>query len=100
MLNAFLAWAHRMEAAGASQNMQAQITKRQDPDNPSIRLDLETPSTFGRVIFWKSGHFEAKVVAKKNSAEIYLKLGAVEQEKQVPKMFAPFVGMLGMGQRR
>ena len=70
-LKVFNKWAQYYTQALQTDGVSIEITKSPLSDNPSTRLDIEMPSSIGRITFWSSGDFNEEVIDVETEKTIF-----------------------------
>lgn len=90
MLNAFIDWANQFENTTIGKYSTAKVTASEMSDNPSVRLDIDTPTSVARITFWESGDYDAEVIHIETERTIYSIHGNIQFELDFSNRFADF----------
>lgn len=96
MLNSFVGWARQIEGGQVAKSVEARVTESQMSDNPSARLDIDTPTTVARITCWQSGDYEAEVIDLETERTLYSTHGTLYEGQILSEQFAPFFKTLGV----
>ncbi|GAA4347543.1 hypothetical protein GCM10023165_32490 [Variovorax defluvii] len=89
MLDTFITWAQRVQSHTAGPSLKIQLTGNEEPENPSARLDFDSPFAIARITFWNSGDYDAEVSARETGRTIYSGFGLIDEGRDLSHLFAP-----------
>ena len=90
MLNKFVDWANEIASRSAEKGFVAQVTESEMSDNPSARLDIDTPTKIARITCWESGDYDAEVIRIETERTIFSSHGNLQQEFDFLGKFSDF----------
>ena len=90
MLNKFIDWANQVASKPIGKDGTAQVTESEMSDNPSVRLDVDTPTTVARITCWESGDYDAEVIHIETERTIFSDHGNLQRELSFSDKFADF----------
>ncbi len=90
MLNKFIDWANQIASKPIGKDVMAQVTESEMSDNPSVRLDIDTPTTVARITFWESGDYDTEVIHVETEQTIFSSHGNIQCEGEFAEKFADF----------
>ncbi|WP_137940523.1 hypothetical protein [Chitinivorax sp. B] len=96
MLNKFIDWATQIASKPIGNDVVAQVTESEMSDNPSARLDIDTPTTVARITCWKSGDYDAEVIHIETERTLFSSHGNLQQGLEFSDQFADFFKSLGI----
>ena len=96
MLNDFINWAKSVAASQFRVAIEMRVTVGNASDNPSARLDVDTPSAVARITCWESGDYELEVIDIDSEKQIFAQGGKVETGALLSEQFRSFFEMLGI----
>lgn len=96
MLNSFLEWARQVEARQGAKGLDSRVTEGSSSDNPSARLDIDTPTTVARITCWESGDYDAEVIDIETERTLYSSHGVFQEGRAVAEQVSPFLEALGI----
>lgn len=96
MLSSFLEWARQVQANQGSRSVEARVTEGLSSDNPSARLDIDTPRTVARITCWESGDYEAEIIDLETERTIYSSHGVLHAGQSILEQVSPFLKVLGI----
>ena len=62
MLSIFIEWAKQIAEAIHTENVKTLLTEGDKTDNPSARLDIDTPMAVARITCWESSNYYAEIL--------------------------------------
>ena len=95
-LKVFNKWAQYYTQALQTDGVSIEITKSPLSDNPSTRLDIEMPSSIGRITFWSSGDFNEEVIDFETEKTIFFLHGTISAVDKIPDCFGSFIKVFGL----
>ena len=90
MLNKFIEWANKFAAESSERGVVAKITESEMSDNPSARLDIDTPTKVARITFWESGDYFAEILNNKTGQSMFLSRGSFDINLDFSNEFVGF----------
>lgn len=96
MITSFIRWAKDFQESPAGRRVKAQVMENPTSDNPSARLDIDTPSAVARITCWESGDYDAEILDIYTEKTLYWEQGVIEGENVFSEAFAPFFKALEM----
>ena len=90
MLNKFIEWANKFAAESSGRCFVAQITESEMSNNPSARLDIDTPTKVARITFWESGDYFAEILNNKTGQSMFLSHGSFDINLDFSNEFVGF----------
>ena len=97
MLNVFIEWASSVAASQSGDTIEAHVTISRESDNPSARLDFDTPTAVARITFWESGRYDAEIIDIDSEQQMYASSGVLHTQEALPQLFSTFFDVLGTG---
>ena len=88
MLQQFLAWAKSIP--------NAQVTAAVPSDILSARVDVDSPSAYGRVTCWETGDYHAEVLDVESGCQIYSHDGMLNSASPIHVQLIPFMRAMGL----
>jgi hypothetical protein len=95
MLTSFVGWASQLQPEQITKGAQLRIIESEDSDNPSARLDIDTPTAVARITFWESGNYFAEVIDLNSENIQYSNHGHLSDSRLFDVSFASFLKILG-----
>ncbi len=99
MLNFFLEWALQMQADKVSKIVEARVTEGLSSDNPSARLDIDTPTSVARITCWESGDYYAEVIDLKTERTLHCSHGVFHAGRAIAEQVSPFLEALEIAEK-
>jgi hypothetical protein len=96
MLNDFIDWARSVTAGQITGAMEARITIGEPSNNPSARLDVDTPAAVARITCWESGDYDAEVINLESEQQTYVCRGTLQAGESLSERFRSFFEVLGI----
>ena len=96
MLNLFVGWARQVEVSQIGKIAEAHLTESMMSDNPSARLDIDTPTAVARVTCWDSGNYDAEVIDLETERTLYSSNGTLQSGQNLSVQFTAFFEALGI----
>ena len=96
MLNTFIDWARQVADKPLGKGVEARVTESQVSDNPSARLDVDTPTTVARITCWESGDYDAEVIDMETEQTLFSSHGHLRGGNSFSEQFASFFKFLGI----
>jgi hypothetical protein len=96
MLNLFLEWARQIQANHGLESVEAHVVEGAACDNPSARLDIDTPTLVARITCWESGDYDAEVLDIETEQTIYSSHGVLHAGQAIGQQIFPFLTALGL----
>jgi hypothetical protein len=96
MLNTFIEWAQQVASKPLGNDIEARITESQTSDNPSARLDIDTPATVARITCWESGDYDAEVIDIETERTLFSIHGHFRGGQSFSEQFAAFFQSIGI----
>jgi hypothetical protein len=96
MLDKFINWARQVSVTALEKSIEIQITESVWSDNPSARLDIDTPMTVARITFWESGDYDTVVIRLETGENLFSSHGNLESELEFSKRFMDFFKSIGI----
>lgn len=88
MLQQFLVWAKSVPGA--------KVTVAAPSDNPSARVDVDSPNACGRVTCWETGDYHAEVLDAESGRTIYSHGGMLNSANPIHVQLLPFTRAMGL----
>jgi hypothetical protein len=96
MLNNFIVWARQVADMRLGKDVDAQVAESEMSDNPSARLDIDTPTAVARITCWESGDYVAEVVDLETERTLFSAHGNLREEEAFSDQFVDFFKSLGI----
>lgn len=94
MLSSFLAWARQVQANRGLKKIEVLLTEGPKSDNPSARLDIDTPTSVARITCWESGDYDAEVIDIETERTIYSSHGVLDARQAIAQQVSAFLEAL------
>jgi hypothetical protein len=96
MLSSFISWARQVEASSIGVAVETRITESGASDNPSARLDIDTPTVVARVTCWKSGDYDTEVIDLETERTLYSSHGILQRGQNLFEEFSAYFEAVGI----
>lgn len=94
MLDLFLEWARKFQADLSSKAVKASVFEAPCSDNPSARIDIDTPTAVARITCWKSGDYDAEIIDIETERALYSTHGVFKAGRAIEEQVSPFLKAL------
>lgn len=94
MLTPFIKWARFLAASKRMEGAEIQVTESVFSDNPSARLDIDTPAAVARITCWESGDYDAEIISLDTECILYSTHGVLKDDRTVEEQFLPFLEVI------
>lgn len=98
MLMSFVEWAKRAQISQA-EGVEMQLTESVASDNPSARLDIDTPTSVARITCWETGDYDAEVIDLDTERTLYSTRGVFQNENAIEDQLLDFFTAVGVSTR-
>ena len=88
VLQQFFVWAKSIPSA--------QVTAAVPSDNPSARVDVDSPNACGRVTCWETGDYHAEVLDAASGLTISSHSGMLNSANPIHVQILPFTRAMGL----
>lgn len=78
MLELFVDWSKGLAEKNEMDGTTIEVTRSEPSGNPSVRLDVDTPTVVARITVWETGAYDAEVIDVKTGKVLFLRGGALE----------------------
>jgi hypothetical protein len=96
MLNTFIDWARQVAGKPLGKDLEARVTESHASDNPSARLDIDTPAAVARITCWESGDYDAEVIDIETERTLFSTHGHLQVGHSFSQQFAAFFQSIGI----
>jgi hypothetical protein len=96
MLSSFVIWARQVEASPIGVKVETRVTESGMSDNPSARLDIDTPTTVARITCWKSGDYDTEVIDLETERTLYSSHGTLQGGQNLFEEFSALFEAVGI----
>lgn len=96
MQNVFVFWARQLASQSLGMGIEARVTESNMSDNPSARLDIDTPTSVARITCWESGDYDAEVIDVETEQLVHLAHGHIAGGQEFSELFAAFFKALNI----
>jgi hypothetical protein len=94
MLETFVEWAYKVKSESDAGETKVSVTIGPSCDNPSARLDVDTPRFIALLVCWKSGDYFVHVVDVEDETDRLVKYGVIFNEIPLNNEFDEFCDLL------
>lgn len=96
MLSSFISWARQVEISPVGVEVGARVTESEMSDNPSARLDIDTPTIVARITCWESGDYDAEAIDLETERTLYSSHGTFQMGQNLFEEFRAFFEAVGI----
>jgi hypothetical protein len=96
MLSTFVGWARQLASRSLGIGIEVRVTKSDISDNPSARVDIDTPTTVARITCWESSDYDAEVIDIDTEQTIFSVHGRMQRKGALSKQFVAFFKAIGI----
>lgn len=94
MLKQFIAWTEKIKINNINNEFSVFIKESELSNNPSARIDIDTPTKIARITVWASGSYEAEIIDIETELTIFSDSGIAEENFNYSSQFAHFLEKL------
>lgn len=94
MLHSFTDWANQVPERFIGSNVDVWVTEGEKSENPSARLDIDTPTAVARITYWESGDYDAEIIDLESEHTVFSERGRFN-DRNFSERFSPFFEALG-----